>query len=240
MHPFRPPLPRAASALRTLALALALGVAVTLNPSAARASPVLSDVNGAGTPGDFVFGPSTIGWSWTAPLSFTWDGLGSTFKSCCQFNILSPSQVTLTIATDTPANGGVMLFSGLLDATGHASFAGISVQAGNSYFIGLSGLTGSSPFAVGVNIVNWVPEQPVGTVNLSGWYTGSNFETFIPQSVVGGVQQQPFSAPILRFEGVAAVPEPAAWALLVLGLGVVRAARGRGARAAQSARAPVA
>ncbi len=205
--------------------AATIGLGATL----AAASPVITNVNGAATPGDFVFGPSTIGWQWTAPLSFAWDGLGSTFKTCCQFNILPPSQVTLLIATDTPANGGTTLFSGQLDGSGRATFPAINVTAGTSYFIGMSNLTGSSPFAVGVNIVNWVPAQPAGTVNLSGWYTGPSFETFIPQSEVNGVQQQPFSAPILRFEGVAnPVPEPAAWMFLLAGLAGVGAWGWRG------------
>jgi hypothetical protein len=194
------------------------------------ASSVITQVNGAATPGDFVFGPSTIGWSWTAPQSFIWDGLGSTFHSCCEYNVLSPSQVTLLIATDTPSNGGSTLASTSLDGSGHASFAGIAVTAGTTYFIGMSNLTGSANYAVGVNIANWVPSQALGTVNLSGWYTGANFQTFIPQSIVGGVQQQPFSAPILRFEGtVAAVPEPGTWALWLAGLAVLGgSARQRG------------
>lgn len=212
----------AARGLAAFALGLALAGAATA------ASPVVTNVNGSATPGNFVFGPSTIGWQWTAPLSFSWDGLASTFKTCCEFNVLSPSQVTLLIATDSPANGGTTLFTGQLDANGRTSFPTIPVSAGSSYFIGMSNLTGGGPFAVGVNIVNWVPAQPAGTVNLSGWYTGANFETFVPQSVVNGVQQQPFSAPILRFEGFTTpIPEPSAAALLLAGLAVLGAAAGR-------------
>ncbi len=217
--------------------AATFAVLLTLGSSGAIASAVVTDVNGSATPGDFVFGPSTIGWAWTAPQSFTWDGLGSTFHSCCEYNVLSPSQATLLIATDTPTNGGTTLYSGTLDSAGHASFSGISVTAGTTYFIGLGNLTGSGNYAVGVNIANWVPSQPAGTVNLSGWYTGASFQTFIPQSVVAGVQQQPFSAPILRFEGtVAAVPEPGSSALLLAGLAVVTGAMRRRVAAASPAR----
>lgn len=208
--------------LRTAAMTAALAAVMTMASALATASPVLSDVNGAATPGDFVFGPSNIGWIWTAPVSFVWDGLGSSFHSCCQFNVLSPSQATLLIATNTPAGGGTTLRTAAVDAAGHASFDGLSVTGGASYFIGYGNLTGVANYAVGVNIANWVPAQAAGTVNLSGWYTGINFASFIPQSVVGGVQQQPFSAPILRFEGVTAVvPEPATSALWAMGLAVV-------------------
>lgn len=202
-----------------LVAALAMAIALAQAPTPALASAVVTDVNGSATPGNFVFGPSNIGWLWTAPTSFTWDGLGSTFHSCCEFNVLSPSQAVLTIATNVPALGGTTLYSGAVDSAGHSSFAGISVTAGTSYFIGYSNLTGNGIYAVGVNITNWVPAQPAGTVNLSGWYTGTGFQNFFPQSVVGGVQQQPFSAPILRFEGVtAAVPEPTGAALLLAGV----------------------
>ena len=195
---------------------------LSLFATLATASGVVSNVNGAATPGDFVFGGPQFGWKWTAPVSFVWDGLGSSFHSCCQFNVLSPSQATLLIATNTPALGGTTLFSGLLDNAGHASFAGINVTAGTTYFIGYSGLQGGGNFAVGVNIANWVPAQAPGTVNLSGFYDGANFANFVPQSVVGGVQQNPFAAPILRFEGtLPAVPEPHAAALLLLGLATV-------------------
>jgi PEP-CTERM motif len=200
-------------------LSVAAAIALGLCSGWAAASAVVTNVNGSATPGDFVFGPSNIGWLWTAPVSFTWDGLGSTFHTCCEFNVLSPSQAVLTIATNVPALGGTTLYSGAVDGAGHSSFAGISVSAGTSYFIGYSNLTGNGNFAVGVNITNWVPAQPAGTVNLSGWYSGVGFQNFFPQSVVGGVQQQPFAAPILRFEGVtAAVPEPAAAMLLLAGL----------------------
>ena len=237
MHQSHPIPHRHSRAVRVLCASAVLAAGPAL------ASSVITNVNGSGTPGDFVFGPSNIGWSWTAPLSFSWDGLGSTFKTCCEFNVLPPNQVVLTIATDTPANGGTTLYSGSLDGAGHASLAPINVTAGQSYFIGLSNLTGNSPYAVGINIVNWVPAQPTGTVNLSGWYTGANFATFFPESLVGGVEQQPFSAPILRFEGVAAVPEPATWLLMALGLGAtlgVGGGRGRKSRSTQSAFAPVA
>ena len=208
--------------LRPAAFAAALCLGTTL----VQASGTVVQINDGATPGDFVFGVSSIGWMWTAPTSFTWDGLGSTFKTCCQFNVLAPSQATLLIATDTPANGGTTLFSGAVDGAGHASFAGIAVTAGTSYFIGYGNLTGNAPYAVGVNIVNWVPDQPQGTVNLGGWYTGNGFATFVPASVVGGVQQQPFSAPILRFEGVpVAVPEPAAGLLMAAGVALLLAQR---------------
>jgi hypothetical protein len=203
-------------------LCIAATVTMSLASPWAAASAVVSNVNGSATPGAFVFGPANIGWLWTAPVSFTWDGLGSTFHTCCEFNVLSPSQAILTIATNVPALGGSTLYSGAVDGAGHASFAGLSVTAGTTYFIGYSNLTGNGNFAVGVNITNWVPAQPAGTVNLSGWYTGAGFQSFIPQSVVGGVQQQPFSAPILRFEGVtAAVPEPTGAALLLAGLTMI-------------------
>ena len=214
------------------AVKAAISAALGLSLPWAMASGVVSDVNGAATPGDFVFGGPQFGWKWTAPMSFTWDGLGSSFHSCCQFNVLSPSQATLLIATDTPANGGAALFSGQLNNAGHASFAGINVTAGTSYFIGLSGLQGGGNFAVGVNIANWVPAQAPGTVNLSGFYHGNNFDTFVPQSVINGLQQNPFAAPILRFEGtLAVVPEPSASALLLAGLAMV----GWGLRRARSA-----
>lgn len=217
---------RALAPVWTLVWALALAGAGITAAGPAAAGPQVAEVNGSATPGDFVFGPANIGWLWTAPLSFVWDGLGSSFHSCCQFNVLSPSQAVLTIADGVPALGGSTLYTGAVDGSGHAVVNNLVVSAGSTYFIGYSNLTGAGNFAVGVNIANWVPAQAPGTVNLSGWYTGNNFETFIGASSVNGVQQQPFSAPILRFEGlVFAVPEPASALLLATGLLLLAAGR---------------
>ncbi len=172
-----------------------LGAAMGLGTTLAGASGTVVQINDGATPGNCVFGVAAIGWMWTAPTSFVWDGLGSIFKTCCQFNVLSPSQATLLIATNTPANGGTTPYAGAVDGVANSIFAGIAVTAGNSYLIGYSNLTSNPPFAMGVNIVNCVPDQPLGTVNLSGWYTANNFASFIPASVVGGVQQQPLPSP---------------------------------------------
>jgi hypothetical protein len=66
-------------------------------------------------------------------------------------------------------------------------------------------------------------QQPAGTVNLDGWYSGTpagnNFQTFTPQ-MVGG-QLQVFSPPILNFSGTpfapGGVPGPATWAMMLFG-----------------------
>ena len=195
----------------------------------ASADPVIADVNGTATPGSFVFGTDTAGWKWKATQSFVLTGLGSTFYSGAS-NVLSPSQATLLIATDWPASvGSTTLFSGLLDASGHASFADIGIAAGTTYFIGYSGLLGAAGTAVGVNIANWVPSQAAGTQNLDGWYHGTDFADYTPQMEGGALQD--FSAPILRFEGhvvtTPPVPEPQTYALLLAGLAVVGAASRR-------------
>ena len=209
--------------------------ALALASALASADPVVADVNGAAAPGAFVFGLDNAGWKWTATDSFVLTGLGSIFYAGAT-NALSPSQATLLIASNTPAVGGTTLFSGLLDGAGHASFADIAITAGTSYFIGYSGLLGpaNSNTAVGLNIANFVPNQAPGTVNLNGWYHGAGFADFTPQFV--GSQLQVFSAPILRFEGHAAVtpavPEPQTWALMLLGLaGFAVLARRRARRA---------
>ena len=201
---------------------------LTLTATGASADPVFADVNGSAAPGALIFGTDTAGWKWTATTSFLLTGLGSTFFGGAS-NVLSPSHATLLIATDSPASGGTPLFSGLLDSAGHASFADIAIAAGTSYFVGYSGLLGpaQSNTAVGLNIVNFIPSQAPATINLAGWYHGTNFADFTPQIVQG--QLQVFSAPILRFEGhvvtVPAVPEPQTYALMLAGLALVGAAR---------------
>ena len=209
----------------TLLLGAVCAVVLTFTAPHAAADPVIADVNGSATPSDFIFGTDNAGWKWAATESFTLTGLGSTFHSCCEFNVLSPSQATLLIATDSPAMGGTTLFSGRLDSAGHASFADIAISAGTTYFIGYSGLTGPphSNTGVGLNIANFIPKQAQGTVNLDGWYHGLSFADFSPQ-IDNGVLNV-FSAPILRFEGhVLApppVPEPQTYALMLAGLALM-------------------
>jgi hypothetical protein len=212
---------------------------LALASSWAAADPVIANVNGSAAPGSFFFGTNSAGWLWTASSSFDWTGLDSTFYSGPS-GVLSPSQATLTIATAAPGSGGTTLFSGAVDGSGHSSFSGIDVAAGTTYFIGYSGLSGPNPLTsgVGLDIVNFVPSQPAGTVNLDGWYGGTHFENFTPETLDGVVQV--FSAPILNFEGhvvvtpppdgpppVSSVPEPQTYALMLAGLVVIGAAARR-------------
>ena len=167
----------------------------------AHASPVVDSINGDGAPPFLSFAPSNIGWVYTPPFSIALDGLFSTFR-----NVGSPTQQgpvlprTVTLSVYGKDANGELLARTTFAADGSGGnlggrFSPVLLVAGRKYFIAYDNV-----YNIGLNIPNWIPAQGPGTVNLEGWYTGTNFSTFYPKFI--GQELQVFSAPILRFEGV--------------------------------------
>lgn len=168
--------------------------------AAAMASPVVDSVNGDGAPPFLSFAPNNVGWVYVPANSLRIDGIYSTFRnvgSPTQQGPVVPRTVTLSVR-ETDAKGALLAQTSFFaDGSGGnlgGNFAPVLLVAGRKYFIAYDNV-----YNIGLNIPNWIPSQPVGTVNLEGWYTGTNFTTYYPK-IIDGVLQV-FSAPILRFEG---------------------------------------
>ncbi len=184
--------PRFCAALLALLFALA--------PGPAAASPAIDNVNGSATTPFLVFAPNTIGWVYVPSFSYAVDGLFTTFSSIGSFSqqgTILPRTVTASIY-DTSAVGELLARTTFTaDGSGGnlgGSFTPVLLRAGHKYFVAYDNV-----YNLGLNIPNWIPSQPVGTVNLEGWYTGPNFATYNPKFIDGVLQV--FSAPILRFNG---------------------------------------
>ena len=168
----------------------------------------VDSINGALAPPFLVWGTDKAGWIFTPSRSYLLDGVQSTFR-----NVGAASQTGPVLRRDVTVQvrrhnaSGEMLAQGVFSADASAgalgaSFVPVLLLAGQPYFISYQGLNN-----LGLNIVDWnigaaSPQQPAGTVNLDGWYSGSQFETYVPQ-VLNGVLQV-FSAPILRLQGTPA------------------------------------
>jgi hypothetical protein len=177
------------------------------------ASPVIDNINGSASPPFLAFANNTAGWVYTPKFSYTLDGIFSTFD-----NVGSPTQqgpvatrtVTLSVFDKSPTGALLAQTSFTADGSGGnlgGNFPPILLLAGHDYFIGYDNI-----YNIGLNIPNWIPNQAPGTVNLNGWYYGTNWATYVPQTVNG--QLQVFSAPILRFNGVSVTVLPATDCLL--------------------------
>jgi hypothetical protein len=178
-------------------------IAFTLACVSARvfASPIIDNVNGSASPPFLCFTPNTAGWVYTPNVNFNLDGVYSTFD-----NVGSPTTqgpvatrtVTLSVFDKNPSGALLARTTFTADGAGGnlgGNFPPILLLAGHDYFIGYDNI-----YNIGLNIANWMPNQAPGTVNLNGWYYGTNWATYIPRYDVNGVLQV-FSAPILRFEG---------------------------------------
>jgi hypothetical protein len=178
-------------------IAVATAAAVV---TAAAASPVIDNVNGNGFPPYLAFTPNNAGWVYQPTFSYVLDGIYSTFRNIDGVSTqgpVAPRTVTLSVY-DTNAQGALLarttFYADGFGGNWGGNFPPVLLVAGHKYFIAYDNI-----YNIGLNITNWIPAQDPGTVNLQGWYTGTNFSTYIPQ-VDNGVLQV-FSAPILRFTG---------------------------------------
>ena len=173
---------------------------VAVAASAAIASPVVDSINGDGAPPFLAFAPNNIGWVYVPQISITLDGLFSTFR-----NVGTPTQNgpvlprTVTLSVYEKDASGALLARTTFTADGSGGnlggrFSPVLLVAGRKYFVAYDNV-----YNIGLNIPNWTPAQAAGTVNLEGWYTGTNFSTYYAKVIEGVLQV--FSAPILRFEG---------------------------------------
>jgi hypothetical protein len=200
--------------------------AIALGAGAANAA-VIDNVNGSFLPPFLVFGGAidNIGWDYTPSFSYNLTGISTYFEP-----VGNPAPVTRTVTVVLESTaGGAPIATGAVSVgpSGGAvgvTFSPITLTADQTYFVGFENVLG-----LGLNIVDWFQgvngppnQQPVGTVNLDGWYNGTppgnNFQNFIPQMV--GDQLQVFSAPILNFSGTPVgtpTPEPSTWAMMLAG-----------------------
>jgi hypothetical protein len=163
-------------------------------------SPVIDNINGNATTPFLSFATNTAGWVYTPTFSYNIDGIFSTFD-----NVGSPTQqgpvasrvVTLSVFDKNPSGSLLATTTFVADGSGGnlgGNFPPVLLLAGHDYFIAYDNI-----YNLGLNIANWMPNQAAGTVNLNGWYTGTDWSTYYPQYIKGVLQV--FSAPILRFEG---------------------------------------
>jgi hypothetical protein len=194
-----------------LALGLMLAGISSLQPRAHAAE--VEAINGNLLPPFLVWGTDQAGWIFRPSRDLLVDGVFSTFR-----NVGAASQTGPVLRRDVTVQlrrgnaQGELLAQGVFSADATAGALGarfepVLLLAGQAYFISYRGLNN-----LGLNIVDWnitapAPQQPAGTVNLDGWYSGANFETYVPRVVNGTLQV--FSAPILRFEGAAVTQLPA-------------------------------
>lgn len=177
---------------------------LALLPAVGRAAEVQS-INGALAPPFLVWSPDKAGWTFTASRTYLLDGIYSTFRNVGAASQTGPIlRRDVTVSVQENDAKGNLLARGVFSADASAGTLGANVTpvlllAGKRYFLSYSGLAN-----LGLNIVDWninapAPQQPAGTINLDGWYTGENYQTYYPQ-VINGVLQV-FSAPILRLQG---------------------------------------
>lgn len=201
--------------------------AASVSVGAANAA-VIDNINGNFLPPFLVFADAVqnIGWDYTPSFSYNLTGISTFFEP-----VDNPAPVTrtVTVVLENTA-GGAPIATGTVSVgpSGGAqgvSFSAVTLTAGQTYFVGFENVAG-----LGLNIVDWFQgvngppnQQPAGTVNLNGWYSGTpagnNFQTFTPQIVDGELQV--FSAPILNFSGTpvipGGVPEASTWVMMLAG-----------------------
>lgn len=203
----------------TTVVLLELAAGAAMGVGAANAA-VIDNINGSASPPFLVFGSpvDNIGWDYTPSFSYNLTGISTFFEP-----VGNPAPVTrtVTIVLENTAGGAPIASGDVSVGEGGGaqgvSFSPVTLTAGQSYFVGFENVLG-----LGLNIANFLPSQPAGTVNLDGWWqgtpAGNNFTIFTPQIVDG--QLQVFSAPILNFSGTPitpGVPEPSTWAMMLAG-----------------------
>ena len=194
-----------------------LALTLALNTSNVTASTTIDNINGSATPPFLAWGGNYAGWVYTPNFSYNLDGIYSTFEnvgSTTQQGPVERRTVTLSVFDKKPSGTLLAKTTFVADGAGGnlgGNFPPILLLANHDYFIAYENI-----YNIGLNIPNWIPNQAIGTVNLNGWYTETNWQKYYPKLIDGVLQV--FSAPILRFEGtkVSLLPNSAdclfAWA----------------------------
>ena len=168
----------------------------------AQLSAIVDSVNANLTPPFLSFANANAGWVVVPTRSYLLSGIYSTFRnvgSPTQQGPVLPRSVQLSVF-DTNAQGALLARTSFnADGSGGnlgGNFAAVLLVAGRKYFVAYDNI-----YNIGLNIVDWMPAQAAGTVNLEGWYTGENYSSHHAKNINGVLQV--FSAPILRLHGEA-------------------------------------
>lgn len=207
----------------------ALALTAVMAAAGARADVLVDSVNmnDAADNGAY-WGVDDVGWLYTPSTSYDLSGVETRFSIP---SLTSIQDRTVTVAIyqgNTPTNGGTLLgtfsFPSTLadDNLGGGSFSTpIALTAGTQYFIGFENV---GPMSSTPNVddlgVNFTADSPA--TFLSNAYFDSSTNGSCPGVATFACEdtnQDILGQPILALYGPsAAVPEPATWALLMLGL----------------------
>lgn len=209
--------------------AMAFCAAACLTVSAQAATYLETGINLGDTanPNDYN-GAVDEGWLYTPTSSYDLAGISTEFSIPINTSIEDRPVTVVVYENNTPANGGTLLGSftfnsAVADGTlGGGSFSTpISLTGGTQYFVGFENVGPLSPYAneddLGVNST-----ADPGATFLSNWYVDGGGATFAGEDTNMDV----FGQPILAFYGATSTvtstaPEPAAWLLMIAGLGGV-------------------
>jgi hypothetical protein len=195
--------------MKTSVLALALAATVTLGASQASAAVVMDAINPGGTSSS-TWAADEVGWFYTPTFSYSLSGIGTKFGSS------DGRTVTAEIFSGVPGSL-TLLASGNLtpiaNAFSDAFFSAINLTAGTTYFVAFEHVSG-----LATNVTD-----TAGATNLAG---GLRYSFSSNNSFDSGPETQFTAQPMIEFIGGrgGAVPEPATWAMMVLGFGTAGAA----------------
>jgi hypothetical protein len=218
-----------------LFLAVVALVIAALIPLQARADYVYQAINDALTPGPF-FWPNgnNIGWYWTPATDVYLTGI-QTKLTTGYTNINNNYTFTARVYTDrpsaTPAGTlmGSFTFNGAAYVNGWlgGSFTSpLHLTGGTAYFLGFTGwgqalVDSSGGAGVMMAAINSGGLTSSGEEFLQGWYGTSDWDTEFTPVVTW------HNGPILRLIAVNPVPLPGTLPLVLAGIGVLAAWRGR-------------
>ena len=146
---------------------------------------VIDNINGSFLPPFLIFDDAVqnIGWNYTPSFSYNLTGISTFFEPVDNPPVTTR---TVTVVLENTAGGAPIATGDVsVGASGGAAgvtFSSVMLTAGQTYFVGFENVAG-----LGLNIVDWFQgvngppnQQPAGTVNLDGWFSGTpagNFTT---------------------------------------------------------------